>query len=318
MRLAVPEQVIVSLAEFADQAQEGLLSLAVRTGLRVMSAMNSTRTWPGCAPLAASTTPVGRVPARSEAGSVTLGGRRVPVPRPRVELRAGAGSCPLPPMSCSPRPSCWAAWRWRRCSRACRPAGIRSGWNRRAGRRGADGHEQQVGGVAPVRGRDRDRADGADRAPPGRAEPGRVDDRRGAFRGHTCIVALGIDITGVKHPLAVTEGSTENTTVVRDLIAGLRERGLDTSRPILAVLDGAKELSRAVRDVFDRPLIHAARTPRSGTCRQAARPAKQVAEPRMRPAYPAGSALKPKASWSSWPANWTRPTPAPPPACAKA
>ena len=40
------------------------------------------------------------------------------------------------------------------------------------------------------------------------------------------------------------EGSTENAAVVTDLITGLRERGLDATRPILAVLDGAKALSR--------------------------------------------------------------------------
>jgi len=72
---------------------------------------------------------------------------------------------------------------------------------------------------------------------------------------HTCVVALGIDIDGVKHPLSLVEGSTENTTLVTELIVGLRERGLDTTRPILAVLDGSKALRRAVLDVFDRPVI---------------------------------------------------------------
>ena len=72
---------------------------------------------------------------------------------------------------------------------------------------------------------------------------------------HTCVVALGIDIDGVKHPLSLVEGSTENTTLVTELIVGLRERGLDTTRPILAVLDGSKALRRAVRGVFDRPVI---------------------------------------------------------------
>jgi transposase-like protein len=51
------------------------------------------------------------------------------------------------------------------------------------------------------------------------------------------------------------EGSTENATLVTDLIVGLRERGLDVTRPILAVLDGSKALRRAVLDVFDRPVI---------------------------------------------------------------
>src|SRR6188472_3333042 len=69
------------------------------------------------------------------------------------------------------------------------------------------------------------------------------------------VVALGIGIDGVKHPLAVVEGSTENTTLVRGLLVGLRERGLDVTTPILAVLDGAKALSAAVREVFDSPVI---------------------------------------------------------------
>ena len=75
------------------------------------------------------------------------------------------------------------------------------------------------------------------------------------FGEHTCVVALGIDIDGAKHPLALVEGSTENATLVTELIVGLRERGLDVTRPILAVLDGSKALRRAVLDVFDLPVI---------------------------------------------------------------
>ena len=44
------------------------------------------------------------------------------------------------------------------------------------------------------------------------------------FADHLCVVALGIDILGVKHPLALVEGSTENATLVRSLLVGLRER----------------------------------------------------------------------------------------------
>jgi putative transposase len=75
------------------------------------------------------------------------------------------------------------------------------------------------------------------------------------FGEHTCVVALGIGIDGTKHPLAVEEGSTENATLVTGLITGLRERGLDVTRPVLAVIDGAKALARAIKDVFDKPLI---------------------------------------------------------------
>jgi putative transposase len=72
---------------------------------------------------------------------------------------------------------------------------------------------------------------------------------------HTCVVALGITIDGTKVPLALAEGATENATVVGELLAGLRDRGLEVTRPILVVLDGAKALRRAVTDIFDHPVI---------------------------------------------------------------
>ena len=50
------------------------------------------------------------------------------------------------------------------------------------------------------------------------------------FGEHLCVVALGIGIDGTKYPLGLVEGSTENTTVVTDLLTDLRERGLDTTR----------------------------------------------------------------------------------------
>ena len=66
------------------------------------------------------------------------------------------------------------------------------------------------------------------------------------FGEHTCVVALGIAIDGTKHPLALVEGSTENATLARELLVGLRERGLEVTRPILCVIDGAKALRRAI------------------------------------------------------------------------
>ena len=42
------------------------------------------------------------------------------------------------------------------------------------------------------------------------------------FADHLCVVAMGIGIDGTKHPLAVVEGSTENATLVTDLLVGLR------------------------------------------------------------------------------------------------
>ena len=75
------------------------------------------------------------------------------------------------------------------------------------------------------------------------------------FAESCCVVALGIGIDGIKHPLALVEGSTENATLVTDLLVGLRERGLDVTRPMLVGIDGSKALRKAVVDVLDHPVI---------------------------------------------------------------
>ena len=61
------------------------------------------------------------------------------------------------------------------------------------------------------------------------------------------MVALGIGIDGTKHPLSLAEGSTENKTLVTGLITDLRDRGLDVTRPVLAVIDGSKALAAAIK-----------------------------------------------------------------------
>src|SRR5204862_3169812 len=66
------------------------------------------------------------------------------------------------------------------------------------------------------------------------------------------VAAIGIDGEGVKHPLGLIEGATENTTVVQALIDNLVERGLDPAVPRLFIIDGAKALSKAIRRTFGR------------------------------------------------------------------
>jgi transposase-like protein len=67
---------------------------------------------------------------------------------------------------------------------------------------------------------------------------------------HVLLVALGIDAEGRKHVLGMREGATENATACTQMLSDMQERGLRTSEPVLAVLDGAKALSKAVRAVF--------------------------------------------------------------------
>ena len=68
------------------------------------------------------------------------------------------------------------------------------------------------------------------------------------FREHVVLIALGVDVQGDKHVLALHEGTTENATVCKALLTDLRERGLDLDRPILFVIDGGSGLRKALRE----------------------------------------------------------------------
>jgi len=67
------------------------------------------------------------------------------------------------------------------------------------------------------------------------------------FDDQQLITVLGITVHGQKLVLGLRQGATENTTVVKQLLDELRERGVDFEVPRLYVLDGGKALSAAVR-----------------------------------------------------------------------
>ena len=73
-------------------------------------------------------------------------------------------------------------------------------------------------------------------------------DRVYVGEDHLLLVALGFDAQGNKHVLGVREGATENAASCTALLTDMRDRGLRTDRAILAVLDGAKALAKAVRE----------------------------------------------------------------------
>ena len=109
----------------------------------------------------------------------------------------------------------------------------------------------------------------------------RLDDARLAvmmldgleIAGRVHVVALGITTEGVKVPLGLWEGSTENATLARSLLADLVDRGLDPGQAILFVLDGGKALRRAIKDVFgEYALVHRCHRHKETQCvRSAAR-----------------------------------------------
>jgi transposase-like protein len=313
--ITVPEQVVVSMAEIAESAKEGLLALAVGTGMQVMAAMFAEDAERLCGPDGKHNP--GRTGYRhgSEAGSVTLGGRRVPVTRPRVRAADGSGELHLPSydlfssteiLGRMALEKMLAGLSSRRYGHGLEPAGQAVEEAAAATSKSAVSRRFVAATESALEQLMTRRLDGLDLV------AFMVDGVH--FGEHTCVVALGIDIEGVKYPLAVEEGSTENATLVTDLITGLRERGLDVTKPILAVLDGAKALARAVRDVFDKPLIQRCQQHKIKNVRDKL-PERLRQSPSggcARPTTPLRR-LRPRACWSSWRASSARPTLAPPP-----
>ncbi len=94
--LAVPEQVSVAMAEIAGDLREGLLALAVRAGLQVMGSLMEADVTALCGPRGRHDPDRAATRHGTERGSVTLGGRRVPVSRPRVRATDGSGELAVP------------------------------------------------------------------------------------------------------------------------------------------------------------------------------------------------------------------------------
>jgi putative transposase len=253
---AVPETVSVTLAELAGEMREGLLALAVGTGLQVMAAIMEEDVTAACGPKGRHDPE--RIATRHGhgSGSVSLGGRRVSVERPRMRATDGSGEVAVPAyelfsdtevLGRMALERMLAGLSTRRYGVGLEPVGARTEKAATATSRSAVSRRFVAAtetALAQLLAADLSSLD---------LVALMVDGVH--FGEHTCVVALGIDIDGTKHPLSLVEGSTENTTLVTELIVGLRERGLDTTRPILAVLDGSKALRRAVLDVFDRPVI---------------------------------------------------------------
>jgi transposase-like protein len=290
---AVPDGVLVSLGEIAESSREGLLALAVGAGMQVMYAMMD-------ADVAGLVGPKGKHIADRAAvrhgggdGSVTLGGRRVAVRRPRVRAADGSGELALPSYELFSSTEVLgrmalermlAGLSTRRYGHGLEPVGEQVSATASATSRSAVSRRFVAAtehALAELMAADLSTLD---------LVALMVDGVH--FAEHTCVVALGIGIDGTKHPLALVEGSTENATLVCELLVGLRERGLDVTRPILTVLDGSKALSRAVRDVFDKVLVHRCQEHKIRNVRdRLPDKLRSLVQRRMREAYHADSAL---------------------------
>jgi putative transposase len=73
----------------------------------------------------------------------------------------------------------------------------------------------------------------------------------GMHFGDQCVLAaVGVDIQGHKHVLALREGATENAEAAKDLLQHLVEHGVDPARRRLFIIDGSKALRTAINAVF--------------------------------------------------------------------
>jgi putative transposase len=251
----LPDELCLAMTDIISSAKEGLLAMSVVVGLRVMAELLEAELVAKVGPKHAKQP--GRAARRhgSAPGSVVLGGRRVPVDRPRARTVDGRevtldtyaafatddllGQVVLERML--------AGLATRRHRAAGEPVGAAVQAEARATSKSAVSRRfvaQTSRALQELLGRD-------------------LSDLKVAVlmvdgitvAEHCCVVALAILADGTKLPVGLWLGSTENTTVVTHLLADLVDRGLDASGGLLVVLDGAKALARAVRKVFGQAAL---------------------------------------------------------------
>jgi putative transposase len=247
----LPQGVQDALGELAGAAKDGLLALSVGVGLGVLSEMMEAELDEVVGPKHANNAQRTAVRHGHEDGEVTLGGRRVSVKRPRARTAEGEHEVPLAtyeyfadrdPLTRVVLEQMLAGVSTRRFTRTREPVGEQVTARERSASKSAVSRE--------FVGRTREHLEEL-------MSRDLADVRLAALmvdgielKGRCCVVALGVTTEGVKLPLGLWDGSTENKTVTAHLLADLVDRGLDVQQGVLVVLDGSKALRAAVNDVF--------------------------------------------------------------------
>jgi transposase-like protein len=247
----LPVRVQEALGELVGAAQEGLMALSVGVGLGVLAELMDEEVDEVVGPKGKHDPGRSAVRHGHEGGEVTLGGRRVAVERPRARSADGASEVELQTyahftsrdaLSQVVLERMLAGVSTRRYPRTQEPVGQRLE------------HAARSVSKSSVSRAFVERT----RHALGELMARRLDDVRLAvmmldgidLKGRTNVVALGITTDGVKIPLGLWEGSTENATVATALLSDLVERGLDPEQGMLFVIDGAKALRKAIGTVF--------------------------------------------------------------------
>jgi putative transposase len=254
----LPPKIQEALGELVGAAKEGLLALSVGVGLSVVHELMEAEVTEVVGPKGKHDPDRTAKRHGHEDGSVTLGGRRVKVSRPRMrsadderELALGTYEhfADRDPLTRAVMDRMLAGVSTRRFAGVGEPVGeeveqeasatSKSSASEMFVERTKTGLEELMSrGLGDVR-----------------LAAMMLDGLEIAERMH--VVALGITTEGVKVPLGLWEGSTENATLARTLLADLIDRDLDPEQAILFVIDGAKALAKAIREVFgEHALIH--------------------------------------------------------------
>jgi len=246
----------LAFEDIAELAREGLLAMSVGVGLRVMVEMMENELTEVVGPKNAKLPDRSASRHASAPGSVALGGRRVPMSRPRART-TGDTEVALDTYATFTNDDLLtrvvlermlAGVATRRHRAVAEPVGKNvEATARSTGRSSVSRRFKEATAVAMDELMARDLS--------GLAVAAMMIDGV-MFAEACCVVALAICTDGTKVPVGLWLGDTENKTIVTHLLADLSGRGLDASGGLLFVLDGSKALAAGVRKVFgDKALV---------------------------------------------------------------
>jgi putative transposase len=254
----LPAQIQEALGELVGAAREGLLALSVGVGLGVVHELMELEVAEVVGPKGEHNRERTAKRHGHEDGSMTLGGRRVKVSRPRMRSADDEHELPVAtyeyfadrdPLTRAVMDRMLAGVSTRRCAGVGEPVGDEIDRTARATGKSSVSEmfiERTRTALEELMSR---------RLEDVRLAVMMLDGLEIAERTH--VVALGISTEGVKIPLGLWEGSTENATLAGTLLADLVDRGLDPEQAILFVIDGSKALRKAIKGVFGQhALVH--------------------------------------------------------------
>ena len=241
--MPLPAAIQDALGELVGAAREGLLALSVSVGLGVVHSLMEAEVDEVVGPKGKWNPDRTAKRHGHERGSMTLGGRRVEVSRPRMRTADDERELPVAtyeyfadrdPLTRAVMDRMLAGVSTRKYAVVGEPVGEEVEQESSATSKSTVSEmfiERTTTALGELMSRRLDDV---------RLAVMMLDGMEIADRTH--VVALGISTEGVKIPLGLWEGSTENATLARTLLADLVDRGLDPEQAILFVIDGGKAL----------------------------------------------------------------------------